>query len=645
MTNSRAGDPEVKHQDEEMTETIDQIRELQALRAENIRLRLENIRLQEEQIKSLQSADVLETLFDQSISVMGILDRNYNFIKSNGFFGSMYSQRPAEFSGHSFFEFYPFPAIRDIFDQIKVNKEKMSFVSMPWPARDDIQRIGTYWDCSITPVLDAAGEVDLLILNAYDVTEHVRLKAQHEENEVRYHTIFENDFDAIILCLPDGTILSGNPAACRMFDRDPAEMGTLCHQDLVDPEDARMMAAQREREISGKSHSEMIFVRKDGSRFIGDVTACSFQGHAGNGYYYLNIRDITSRKTAEENLRLSEELFKKTFNTNPLPMAILSTQSGAVIEINETFRAQDREHAQLMESGLSSQKLLNHLCVQTEFMDRVCREGSVRNYEIDSCKESGEKATYLISGVVINWLGEECILITANDISQLRQYQNEMIRLSRLNLVGEMSAGIAHEIRNPMTTVRGFLQLFQSKSRYAEDMADLNLMIDELDRANVIITDFLSLAKGKVIHLSSGNLNEKIKMLAPILEANALMRDVSIKLDLEDLPDILLDAAEIRQLVLNLMQNGFDVTPPGGELTIRTYCDDNGITMAIQDQGPGIPASALEKIGTPFFTTKESGTGLGLAICYSIANRHQARIEVDTSASGTVFKVIFPATA
>jgi len=166
-------------------------------------------------------------------------------------------------------------------------------------------------------------------------------------------------------------------------------------------------------------------------------------------------------------------------------------------------------------------------------------------------------------------------------------------------------------------------------------------MIEELDRANAIITEYLTLAKNKAIKLKKHNLNSIIKAVHPLIQSDAVLTDKYIQLELGDIPDLLLDINEMRQLILNLARNGLEAMLPGGNLLIRTQLQGNQIILMVQDEGAGIAPELLEKIGTPFFTTKDTGTGLGLAVCYSIATRHHATIEVESSSSGTAFYVKF----
>ncbi|MDR3562084.1 MAG: ATP-binding protein [Negativicutes bacterium] len=217
----------------------------------------------------------------------------------------------------------------------------------------------------------------------------------------------------------------------------------------------------------------------------------------------------------------------------------------------------------------------------------------------------------------------------------------EMARLDRLGLIGEMAASIGHEVRNPLTTVRGYLQLFQVKKEYSQHLEQINLMIAELDRANSIISEFLSLAKNKRIDFIPVTLNEIIAKLVPLMQAEAIREGKEILLELNDSPPVLVDENEIRQLILNLTRNSLDAMKTGGTITISIAVERDAVLLAVKDTGEGIPPEIMEKLGTPFLTTKENGTGLGLTVCYKIAERHNASMEVETSPNGTTFLIRF----
>lgn len=227
------------------------------------------------------------------------------------------------------------------------------------------------------------------------------------------------------------------------------------------------------------------------------------------------------------------------------------------------------------------------------------------------------------------------------DITSRKDLENVAAQFDRMNMVGNMAATVAHEIRNPMTTVLGYIQWLGRKEKYKGDKDKFKIMVDELYRANEIIREYLSLSNQKLVDLKKTSLNKILNSLYPLLEADANSSRVKIKLEIEDIPELLLDANEIRQLVLNMVRNGVEAMPKGGELTLGTKVENNEVILFISDQGTGIDEAVLEKLGTPFFTTKANGTGLGLSICYQIVNRHNANIKINSSRAGTTFMIHF----
>jgi two-component system sporulation sensor kinase C len=251
------------------------------------------------------------------------------------------------------------------------------------------------------------------------------------------------------------------------------------------------------------------------------------------------------------------------------------------------------------------------------------------------------------------WIEQKCVPIydrtghlTAlqgiiRDITLRKKLEQMSSLFDRMNMVGSMAATVAHEIRNPMTTVRGYLQLMGRKQEYIKDKEKFVLMIEEIDRANSIIREYLSLSREKLAILKKCSLNTIIEALFPLIQADATSSKVSITLNLTLIPELLLDENEVRQLLLNLVRNSVEAMPEGGNLDIRTFQEDDKVVLSISDQGLGIPPHILDNLGTPFITTKDTGTGLGLPICYQIAHRHNASIKINTSNKGTTFSIFF----
>ncbi|WP_434510035.1 ATP-binding protein [Desulfitobacterium sp. AusDCA] len=229
--------------------------------------------------------------------------------------------------------------------------------------------------------------------------------------------------------------------------------------------------------------------------------------------------------------------------------------------------------------------------------------------------------------------------------TKLKESLETVQRLERLNLVGKMAATVGHEVRNPLTAIKGFLQLMKGKQSEPEHIEYFDIMISEIDRANSIITKFLSISRNKATIMNRGNLKEVVSSILPLIEADAIYRNMKLIADLNEVPDILLNEQEINQLVLNLARNGIEAMEAGGCLTIKIDQRNDKVILTVSDEGPGIEQDILDKLGTPFFSTKETGTGLGLVVCNSIAERHNAEMKIKSSSEGASFEVYFKITS
>ncbi|MHB1128281.1 MAG: ATP-binding protein [Bacillota bacterium] len=423
--------------------------------------------------------------------------------------------------------------------------------------------------------------------------------------------------------LRDGTriIGSGNLDFCIEAQKDD-EIGELAHainQMTVNLKNVTTSKADLENEIAKRKLYERA-LRKSEERYR-----------------------TLAEKLREVDLRQSEDRFYKVFHNSPDMMAIIRAEDDSYVEVNNVF---------LNVFGYTRDELIGRTPIdmgivfddesRKKNLKILIEQGEFKNIEYVNYTKSGQIVNALCSAATIDFNGEVCWLLILKDITEKKRYEQEIARLDRLNLVGEMSASISHEIRNPMTTVRGYLQLLRQKDINRPYLDQFDLMIEELDRANGIITEFLSLARGKIVEMEPMNLQSTVFRLYPLITADSLLTDKRIELDLGQTADIFGDEKEIRQLILNLVRNGLEAMTAGGTLMIKIFQEESTVVLQVKDQGKGICQEVLNKLGTPFLTTKENGTGLGLAVCYSIALRHKAQISVVTGIGGTTFTVRIP---
>jgi two-component system, sporulation sensor kinase E len=357
------------------------------------------------------------------------------------------------------------------------------------------------------------------------------------------------------------------------------------------------------------------------------------------------ILDITAQRNAETRLLEQVKFLETLIETIPNPVYYRSLE-GILIECNRAFaelmgKAREELIGKHHRSMYSKEQIE---ALHASDQDLLNSENKRLSYNSIIEFADGRQVDLLINKAIIhdNEGSPIGILGALTDLTEHREMQKTMARLDQYRIIGEMAAAIGHEVRNPMTTVRGFLQLLNENEALNGNKEYFDLMIEEIDRANSIITDFLSLGKGLHTELKPENLNTIIENSFLILSAEAKKHDHSMELNLGQVPIIPLDFKQTRQLIFNLVRNGLEAMSKPGTMTISTSTEKDGILLSIRDQGSGIDASILEKLGKPFVTTKEKGTGLGLAVCYSIVERHGAQLEVETGQDGTVFYIKFP---
>ena len=274
--------------------------------------------------------------------------------------------------------------------------------------------------------------------------------------------------------------------------------------------------------------------------------------------------------------------------------------------------------------------------IEQVFMNKIA--ANITQFDGDKC--------YMYSALPIFTQDNKQILAVSlfvQDITELHILRHEIDHMDRLSLVGQMAASITHEIRNPMAVIRGFVQLLEEKSG-SKGHEYFRIIIDELDRANAIITDFLALAQQREVKKEFQQINKVIDDLSPLLLADANLRGQTMEITLaEQLPPISINEREIKQLMLNLSRNAMEAMDQNGHLHISTTRCSEGILLCVSDLGPGISDDMKIKIFEPFVSTKDTGTGLGLPLCADIAKRHNAHIKVlNNKERGAIFQILFP---
>jgi signal transduction histidine kinase len=227
----------------------------------------------------------------------------------------------------------------------------------------------------------------------------------------------------------------------------------------------------------------------------------------------------------------------------------------------------------------------------------------------------------------------------------LEKAQESLVRAQQLAAVGEMSARVAHEIRNPLTTVGGFARtILREPGNFANTEQSAKIIVEELDRLEQILDNLLYVAKPREIRLASTDINESIEESCQLLRDSVDGSTWRLKLALSpDVPLTLADAGQLKQAFLNLAKNAVEAMPDGGQLTIRTWRQDSTLAISFSDTGVGISEDARDEIFDLFFTTRAVGSGIGLFVTRQIVEEHGGSVRADNNAeAGATFTVHLP---
>lgn len=274
-------------------------------------------------------------------------------------------------------------------------------------------------------------------------------------------------------------------------------------------------------------------------------------------------------------------------------------------------------------------------------------------FEVE-CESDGEVRTYFLSVSNLPKLDDETthneMLIVFYDLTEKRQMERELLRSEKLKVVGEMSAGFAHEIRNPLTTIKGFIQLFNQQGE-ERNRQYYSLIIEEIDRVNKIMNELLNIANPNPVEENAqANVEDILKKIILLQETQMKKNHIELETFFQgNLPEMKVNVNKLKQVFINLIQNGIEAMPDGGRMNIRTRLNKDEksssqqLVIQIEDNGIGMDMATIEKLGTPFFTTKETGTGLGLTTSYRVIEELDGAINVSSEAGqGTTFTIYIP---
>lgn len=397
-------------------------------------------------------------------------------------------------------------------------------------------------------------------------------------------------------------------------------------------------------------HGEICNRAKDGGIYWVDTTIVPFLNSHGKPYQYVAIRtDISDRKRAEGHLK--ETMKENTdikFALDQSSIVAFTDSRGKITSVNDKFceiSKYSREEIigkdhNILNSGYHSKDFFKNLW-------KTIGEGKVWKGEIRNKAKDG--TFYWVDTTIVPFLNEQGkpyqYLAIRNDITERKKTEEVLHRQDKLAAVGQLAAGVAHEIRNPLTSMKGYTEFLQLDEQDPERLEFLNIILDEIERVNTIVEDFMVLAKPKAVELEEKNVVPVIKNVVSLLEFEARKKNVRLMFNCnQEIIQIECDENRLKQVFLNFIKNGIEAMPNGGDLHVKTVIHENNVQISIQDTGVGIPKEKLKKLGEPFFTTKKNGNGLGLMVSFKIIESHNGKVFVESEPNkGTTFNILLPA--
>ena len=504
-----------------------------------------------------------------------------------------------------------------------------------------------FFDC-VAHAMVRDDKVHGLTILARDITSQRR-------SEARFTELFETLQEGIYIVTPDDKILEVNPALVQMLGYDSKEelLGKKVSEIFVDPQQRSILTREVNRQDAPQGR-EIVLHRKDGTPVICLNTSSAVRDTGGKVVRYQGaLADITERRSIEKRLYRQQEFARRLVDSFPDLIFVLDT------ERRYTFSSPKVEEV----LGYNAQETIGTLfgerahfedraAVIAVFDDLIQGKRNFASIEVRVRHKQGEwrrlrchfSPLFDVNGKI------EGVVISGRDITEVKRLEEQLIQAEKLAAMGQMLAGVAHELNNPLTAILGASELLRDRPGIDDNTKrQLEMTHRQARRAARIVQNLLEFSRPASPQKKALDLNAVIDRTLQLHEHS--LRRNSVQVDFHPasgLAATIGDANQLIQVFLNLLGNAEQAIReirPSGRIEIRLGKVSSRIYASVEDDGPGIKAEVLPKIFDPFFTTKRpgGGTGLGLSICMSIVREHGGDIEVESLPSGgTKFTVYLP---
>lgn len=462
---------------------------------------------------------------------------------------------------------------------------------------------------------------------------HLLKTEENEENDL--HLILNHSKDLISRHSKNGLFLYVSPSITTLLGYSQQELYQKNIISYCHPAEKAELKVQFQANTENWKERIRFRIRKKDGTYLWLET--NFSNSSDGGEFLCISRDITEHITSIEEIYELQQQFHLLLESSKDTIGMIS-ETGEWTYINNKgsllFGADS--HNDLIGTSLfqylssTDQRILADFLSMNQYI----------NFEMNLYRPDGLSKKADIQLIPTNHKGRKFFQIIIRDITGQRETEEQLLNAEKLSIVGQLAAGIAHEIRNPLTAIKGFTQFLNEghSNKYAD------VILNELVRIEGIVNDLLILAKPQSNKVNKVNIINLIKSVVILMNSQAAISNIKIE-EYHQSSDVILDCEgdKIKQLLINLIRNSIEAMPSGGIITITTREENQFLELKIQDEGIGIPSEYLTRLGEPFFSTKEKGTGLGIMISNNIVKSHGGTMHITSKLKeGTTVKIKLP---
>lgn len=583
---------------------------------------------------------MFEKIVSDTLTGLVIIDRTFTIIFANDSFKEMFlpthspeivhSLSDVDVFGHTFFH-----QIQECF-----NGKKSNFVMETKIFLNGEHR---YYRIFLHP--NKESNATYLGILLYDITEKKKSDEFIDLCWKNLSKIFEKSPFAFIKVNAEGYIKGVNEKFEKLTQFDFLDMKEKHITQLMDDREENSMKELIDKLNNGKMEIfERKIKRKDGEEIF--VLACTFPFFINEEIQdvYIALSDITSNKQLETEWNEMNDLLNAFFEHSN-DMICITDARGKILRINKKYEEIFGWTKEELEGETKLKVQGMEYLTQYEYIKEYLKKGlTVNNFETTHRTKSGDKIDVSLSISPIFSQDRNLIAVSFiyRDIRDKKQTDELLKKSEQLALIGQLAAGVAHEIRNPLTTLKGFVQLL--KEDFHDQSNYYDIMMEELNRIEMITNEFLALSKPHIYNFELIDINDILQNVVSFINMEAIKANVTISFqESTEKMCIKCDGNRLKQVFLNILKNAIESMNKGGIINVSLLKEGLNAQIIIRDQGIGIPKERLKFIGQPFYSTKEKGTGLGLMISNKIIKEHKGNIQFDSQeGKGTTVTVSLP---